>query len=184
MAFPNRNFYMELSDKVNTLLQEANVFEPPVPIKNIAVNWGARVLPYELGEEVSGILVYDNYKGTIGYNSSNHRVRQRFTIAHELGHLIYHVSDNSGKEMFVDKDFIIKFRSEKDYSPKEIRQEREANAFAAFILMPKQFIFSEIKKSKYKELSETEVIEEFAKLFDVSIPAMTYRFADLNISSY
>jgi len=178
-----RSDFKELSSKVKELLLNANVYEPPVPIKIIAANCGARVLPYELGEEVSGILVYENNKGTIGFNSSNHKVRQRFTIAHELGHMIYHVRDN-GKELFVDKDFIIKFRSDKEYTPKEKKQEREANAFAASILMPRDFIFREIKKPFYTGLNETEVIEEFARLFDVSVPAMTYRFADLNINSF
>jgi len=175
--------YKEISFRVKQLLLGLNIIEPPIPIKDIAISCGARVLPYELGDEVSGILVYDNNKGIIGYNSSNHRVRQRFTIAHELGHLLYHVRDNS-KELFVDKDFIIKFRSDKEYTVKETNQERQANAFAASVLMPRDFILSEIKKEKYKGLNETKLIEEFAKLFDVSVPAMTYRFADLNINRY
>jgi len=175
--------YKEIKTKVSELLLSEGIFEPPVPIKSIAVTYGARVLPYELGEEVSGILVFEDNKGIIGYNSSNHRVRQRFTIAHELGHLLYHVKDNA-KELFVDKDFIVKFRSDKEYSSKELNQERQANAFAAALLMPHDFIFSEIKKERYKGMSETRLIEEFAKLFDVSVAAMTYRFADLDINLY
>ncbi len=182
MLFQTQSVFKNLSVKITELLEEANVHQPPVPIKTIASNCGARVLPYDLGEEVSGILIYEDNKATIGFNSTNHKVRQRFTIAHELGHLIYHVRNNE-HELFVDKDFIIKFRSEIEYSAKEKKQEREANAFAAAILMPREFILKEIRKPDYYGMNEQEVIEECAKLFDVSVLAMTYRFADLNINS-
>lgn len=184
MAF-EKNFHRVIHDKVNQLLKEAAIVSAPVPIIKIAEMCGSNVLSYDLGEEVSGLLVVENNKGTIGYNSMNSKVRQRFTIAHELGHLILHVNaQNNSKEIFVDKDFIVKFRSEKQYTPKEARQEREANAFAAAILMPKEFIMSEVRSPKYNGLNETRLIESLAKLFEVSVPAMTYRFADLNIFAY
>lgn len=164
---------------------QAGVFEAPIPIKQVAMMCGAVVVPYELGEEVSGVLVVEGNKGTIGYNNSNSRVRQRFTIAHELGHLMQHVDfNNNPKEFFVDKDFIVKFRSDKKYSPREITQEREANAFAAAILMPQKFIMDELKKSKYRGLNENSLIEHLARVFEVSVPAMTYRLSDLNIYHY
>ena len=180
-----RNFHKEVFETVTKLLVKAGIYMAPVPVKKIAENCGASVLAYNLGEEVSGVLVVEAGKGTIGYNSSNSKVRQRFTIAHELGHLLLHVNTNSkSEELFVDKDFIVKFRSEKQYSPKEARQEREANAFAAAILMPKEFILKEVRNQKYIGYNETTLIEELARLFEVSVPAMTYRFADLNIFAY
>jgi Zn-dependent peptidase ImmA (M78 family) len=106
-------------------------------------------------------------------------LRQRFTIAHELGHYQLHL--HSANEIFVDKDFIVKYRSEKKYSETEIRQEREANQFAAELLMPREFIKAEIIKKKYQRLSEMEFLEKLAKTFDVSVAAMTIRANDLDL---
>jgi len=181
----NIDYYKNLSETVNELLINANITKAPVPIKQIASMCGANVIGYDFGEEISGVLVVEGNKGTIGFNTANSRVRQRFTIAHELGHLKQHVSLNTKeKEFFVDKDFIVKFRSDKQYTSKEIAQERQANAFAAAILMPKKFILEEMKDPKYKGLHETSLIEELAKVFEVSVPAMTYRLSDLNIYRY
>ncbi|RZK48095.1 MAG: ImmA/IrrE family metallo-endopeptidase [Pedobacter sp.] len=180
----NIKYYKELSDTVNKLLSEACVLKAPVPIKQIAKMCGVNVMGYEFGEEISGVLIVEENKATIGFNTENSRVRQRFTIAHELGHFMQHVKSNNKDELFVDKDFIVKFRSDKTYSAKEVTQEREANAFAAALLMPRQFILDEMKEPKYKKLHETKLIEELAKVFEVSVPAMTYRLSDLNIFRY
>jgi Zn-dependent peptidase ImmA (M78 family) len=176
----SRGFYIKIEALVEQALEEANILNAPIPVETIARNCGAVVIPYELGEEVSGVLVVNDSKGVIGYNRSHPKVRQRFTIAHELGHLILHVNKSRKKELFVDKDFIVKLRSNKKYSPTEVRNEREANVFAAAILMPKKLILQELRKEKYAQLTENRLIEELAKIFDVSIQAMTYRFADLN----
>jgi Zn-dependent peptidase ImmA (M78 family) len=153
---------------------------PPVPIKELAQKVGLKVISYDLSEDVSGLLIINDSVATIGYNPNNPKVRQRFTIAHELGHYLLH-TNNSPNEMFIDKDFIVKWRSDKKYTPTEIKQEQAANAFAAAILMPKDLISAEIAKKDYHDLTETEFIEELANVFDVSIQAMSYRLANLNL---
>jgi len=47
--------------------------------------------------------------------------------------------------------------------------------------MPKELIFAELKKEYVKNMSETELIEELAAVFDVSVPAMTFRLTNLNL---
>jgi Zn-dependent peptidase ImmA (M78 family) len=173
-------FYKKLEKQVSELLKKEGITSLPIPVERIARTKGVEVVPYDLGEEVSGVLSINNSKGTIGYNPTQSKVRQRFTIAHELGHFLLHRESN--KEMFVDKDFLVKFRSKKNYTQSERRQESEANAFAAALLMPRDFVLTELNKEKFQVLSELQLIEELAKVFDVSIPAMTYRISDLNIS--
>jgi len=174
------SFYTKIEQQVAEILLEAGITSAPVAVDQIAKSKGASVVPFELGDEVSGVLVVEEDRGTIGYNVAHHKNRQRFTIAHELGHFILHLDKGKSKEMFVDKDFIIKWRYEKTYTPSEFKHEQEANAFAAALLMPRDFLLNELSKPKYAELSETRLIEDLAKVFDVSVPAMTYRFADLN----
>jgi len=178
------SFYTKIEQQVAEILLEAGVTNAPVAVDQIAKSKGASVVPFELGDEVSGVLVVEENRGTIGYNITHHKNRQRFTIAHELGHFILHLDKGKSKEMFVDKDFIIKWRYEKVYTPSEFKHEQEANAFAAALLMPREFLLKELSKAKYIELPENRLIEELAKVFDVSVPAMTYRFADLNKFRY
>ncbi len=171
-------FYKKIENQVDKLIHDQGIKELPIPIEKIARAHGAEVVAYDL-KEASGMLVISKKKGTIGYNASQSKGRQRFTIAHELGHYLLH--SDAKKELFVDRDLIIKFRGEITYTPAELKQESEANAFAAAILMPKSFILQELRNKKYKELTENELIDALAKSFEVSALAMTYRLKDLNL---
>src|SRR3954470_4270018 len=81
--------------------------------------------PYAAGEQPK------QGRYIIGINSSHPETRKRFTIAHEMGHLVLHQLD----QVHVDKQFLVKLRddiSSQAIDPHEI----EANAFAAALLMP------------------------------------------------
>jgi Zn-dependent peptidase ImmA (M78 family) len=168
-----------IEQKANELLHELKITKPPVPVKEMISKMGLSVISYDLSDDVSGILVIENDKGTIGFNPKNSKVRQRFTLAHELGHFLFHKQSKS--EVFIDKDFIVKYRSQKVYTDLEIRHEQEANVFAAALLMPKEMLKAELDKKDYDDLPETEFITAMAKIFDVSIQAMTYRIANANL---
>ena len=68
----------------------------------------------------------------------------RFTIAHELAHYILHTKET---KLFVDKQVL--YRDGKS-STGEILQEREANAFAASLIMPGKLITEEVEKLKHE----------------------------------
>lgn len=168
--------------KAIEVLTKFKVTAAPIPILDIVKRLEIHLIPYDLSEDVSGILIIDDKLGTIGYNPTNSKVRQRFTIAHELGHYLLH--NDSKSEVFIDRDFIVKYRSEKKYTVTEIRQEQEANAFAAAILMPKEIIQAELARADYQDLSENDFIETLSKVFEVSIPAMTYRLSNLDLFGF
>ena len=164
------------------LIKQYKIKKPPIAVENIASKMGLGVIAFNFGDDISGMLVLDNGVGSIGYNPSHTKTRQRFTIAHEMGHFQLHIHNKSKPEqLFVDKDFLVKFRNATKYTAQEFNQEREANAFAAALLMPKEFIVKEINKEAYKNLPEIELISKLAEVFNVSIPAMTYRLNNLNI---
>ncbi|MFT3701214.1 MAG: ImmA/IrrE family metallo-endopeptidase [Agriterribacter sp.] len=168
--------YMQIAEaSAKELIRQFKVKTPPVPVHDIARRLGLDVIGYDLGDDISGTLVIENGKGYIGFNPAHSKKRQRFTIGHELGHFKLHHSNNN---LFVDKDFIVKYRSSNSYTPKELLQEQQANAFSAALLMPDDFIRAELEN--LSNLSEIELIETLAKLFDVSVPAMTYRLNNLN----
>ena len=66
-----------------------------------------------------------------GVNSLHAPVRQRFTIAHELGHAVLHAREG----IHLDQAFRLRFRDQTSamaIDPEEI----DANSFAAELLMP------------------------------------------------
>lgn len=158
------------------ILDDLNIKSLPIPVNKIAEFRGLAIKPYDLGEDVSGVLVIKNGKGTIGINPSESSVRQRFTIAHELGHYELH---NDGDELFVDKGFKVLFRDQNS-SKGEIKKEQEANAFAAALLMPEKFIRKEIERNSF-DLTDEDSMKKLAKTFNVSVPAMTYRISNLGL---
>jgi Zn-dependent peptidase ImmA (M78 family) len=158
------------------ILDSLGINSLPVPVDEIAKKRGLDIKAFDLGEKVSGVLVMDAGKGTIGYSPTESKVRQRFTIAHELGHYELHKQDSG---LFIDKDFTVLFRDENSSSG-EIKKEQEANAFAAALLMPEKLLIDEIKNHNF-DLGEDNSMKELAKLFNVSVPAMTFRIANLNL---
>lgn len=168
-------------EKITTqILEQLNIKELPIPVERIVLERGLEIKPYDLGENVSGVLVINNGVGVIGYSPKEKRVRQRFTIAHELGHYELHRHE-SETGLFIDKQFKVEFRNQ-DSSTGEIKREREANAFAAALLMPEKLLIKEIEKY-HLDLSDDDSYNELAKHFDVSVSAMTFRINNLNILS-
>jgi len=161
----------DIAQKAYDLLGENPTL--PIPVDAIVMKSNVRLLPFDLGENISGVLVIDNGEATIGYNKNEHRVRNRFTIAHELGHFILH----KNKDLFVDKGFKVMFRGSVN-GDNYNREEVEANEFAANLLMPEKLLREEIEKLNL-DFTEEASIKQLAKKFDVSTIAMSFRIAKL-----
>lgn len=170
---------MERIEQITTdLLQELDLMHLPIPVKKIIKSKGIKLSSFDLGEDVSGVLVIENGKARIGYSPSEPKVRQRFTLAHELGHFALHVRGTKNN-IFVDSTKVM-FRR-KGSTPKEYTQEKQANSFAAALLMPKVLIKQEINKlnKNLSYLNDDIIIESLAAKFQVSEIAMTYRLMNL-----
>jgi Zn-dependent peptidase ImmA (M78 family) len=167
MSRPISNYkFKQVTDITFQMVVAANILKAPVNVDAIAKSCGVAIEKTDLGDEVSGLLVSQGDQAVIAYSPHQGEQRRRFTIAHELGHFILH-KDSEGDTVFVDKDFIVKYRSNKIYSEIELKQEQEANAFAASLLMPKEFIFDELNSERLRNMSESDLIPELAKIFDV-----------------
>lgn len=115
----------------------------------------------------------------IASSSSDHYYRQRFTLAHELGHYVLHKSMiGSG----VDDDR--KYRSTElgDLYNTKIDEfhERQANAFAASILMPESLL-TEYIKTRSEEISSMPDLADMAKAFQVSTAALRWRLKNVGL---
>lgn len=156
------------------LLKRGHVTRAPVPVEKLAGLLDAEIVLQPFSGEISGI-VHRNKDGSavIGVNSLHTILRQRFTIAHELGHLLLHTDEN----LHVDKNFPIGLRSE--ISGKSVNEnEIEANQFAAALLMPPDLLAKDIKPFIGKDV--LFAIRKLAKKYRVSEQAMSIRLSSLH----
>ena len=112
----------------------------PVDVEGLAMDLGITVNYAYLAPEISGELVQTDSKDyEININAEDPHTRQRFTLAHEIGHFVYH-RDLIGDGL--DDDRAYRSTATGSYHNKRIgpRQETDANKFAASLLMPQSLI--------------------------------------------
>lgn len=165
-----------IENKAREVLRETRTSQLPVPVDLVARRLGLVVEPVPLGDEISGLLVVRDGKGTIGVNRSHSLVRQRFTIAHECGHYVLH---RDGSELFIDKGYTAVYRDARSSKGGE-RGEIQANQFAAALLIPRELVLEEIRNNNF-DLGNEAVLEDLAKEFQVSLSAMSFRLSNLGI---
>ncbi len=124
----------------------------------------------EGGGDVSGFLLRKGGKPIIGVNATQHLNRQRFTIAHELGHFFLHEFDG----IHLDKTFHRNGISSLGVSSQEI----EANTFAAELLMPDYMVKRELLAIR-GDLITDDAVSQLANHFGVSTQAMGIRLSNL-----
>jgi Zn-dependent peptidase ImmA (M78 family) len=166
---------------VQRLLTEHHIQSAPVPIQAIAQSLGVKIQQKATEDELSGFL----YKApkldltVIGVNAIHHPNRQNFTIAHELGHFLLHDIN----DVHVDRQFKVWLRNETSSQGVDVR-EKEANLFAAELLMPVQFVEKDIAEIGTVDLLDDEgILAELAGRYGVSTQAMTFRLAYLGYIS-
>ena len=133
-----------------------------------------RYVPFD--GQMSGLLhrSENGNRVVIGVNSRHPTVRQRFSIAHELGHLALHEP-----AFQIDQHAFVSFRNSKSSGASDPR-EIEANQFAAALLMPEALLTACVE-----QLGENPDVEDsirrLAQRFDVSTQAMSIRLTSLGV---
>lgn len=167
---------------VEQLLSSAKVLAPPVPVDQIIRSQGIEITRKRFDDETSGLIYVDPNSGyaVIGLNVNHSKTRQRFTLAHELGHFLLHKQQSGGLHVD-DQDFFLRFRDHHSSDGSD-RDEREANAFAAELLMPSVFLERDTKKLQDGvSLSDETVLRELASTYGVSLQALSFRLVNLGI---
>jgi Zn-dependent peptidase ImmA (M78 family) len=125
------------------VLQTNRVISFPVRVDKIAQVYA--LLVYEqMDDDISGILLplqksHNGKDWAIVVNKTHARVRQRFTVAHELGHLILHGYTTP----HADRGYKLRFRSS-TAAQGSVWEEVEANQFAAELLMPEGLLLEKL----------------------------------------
>lgn len=131
--------------------------KPPVRVDVIARWLGYQVvLLYSVGEEFSGLVSI--HQRLIGVNGRHQRRRRRFSVAHELAHIL------------------LKHPPESHCTAREIKlYNAEADQCAGEILVPGQLLLPMV--------STTRKLSALARTFDVSEEAMEVRLRELKLAT-
>lgn len=155
--------------------QEHGEQKIPVDVNSIAKKLGAKVISREYEEsDLCGMIYREDGITIIGINEKHPPTRQRFTIAHEIGHLVMH-GELLGK-VHVDEAFGVKLKRDGRSSLGQDQLEIEANKFAAELLIPTHQLKIDIKDAYFDAESGPVTL---AKKYNVSTQAISIKLAEL-----
>ena len=106
--------------------------------------------------KIEGLTVVDKLGTSFSYERDNPKVKQNFTLCHELGHFILKHDGNYFAESIANQENLL---------------EREANIFSAVVLMPDIVLLSKIYYS-------CETFHQVQNSLDVSKQALFFRLLD------
>lgn len=146
----------------------SEVITPHVIALELGLKWSTN----NYGSAFEGLLEYKAGKFHVYINTKSdehlYTPRVRFSFAHELGHYIIDDHRNALMQPGVKPHGSITLMS-------DLRVEREADLFAACLLMPE----SRIKQDVYRQKFNFALIDMISKKYQVSITAALLRFIAL-----
>lgn len=172
---------LAIEEQVSLLLHQHGITKPPVPVDRLIRLLGIKIVMKSMDNKVSGFILQENGKSLIAVNSFHPAVRQRFTMAHELGHFLLKHKPNG---MIVDdNDFPLLWRDDKAAQGSNAH-EREANLFASALLMPHDLLEKDLQHLRNVATHNDTFIKTLAKKYGVSPQALLLRLSRLsNFSS-
>jgi len=170
---------------MNMLHKEDNIMEENA-IKNKAIEMYDKKGAIDIVSlaDTLGIKIYGTDKGnsyikekdncfSIYVNTSHTKERQRFSIAHEMAHFIYHKNDIIRNDR-IDREDVCSLSS---------FEENKADELAAELLMPKEIVAKYIKEHFMVEGNSCiteKIVLTFAKHFCVSTMSALVRLRKLS----
>lgn len=165
-----------MRQRINDL---TSAYDGPIPVIDIANKLAIKVFMTDaLHSDESGLIRKEGDDYVIYVNRSHPLTRQRFTIAHEIGHFIAHKDVLDAHKEFIDRSKsvfeptpLMMHRDEMPKDADQLRKERTANTLAALLLMPERNFRQAWEKSP--------TVEGVAEHLKVSAAAATVRAKEL-----
>lgn len=169
----------QIEQKASELLAIYNLDETPVNLYDICNRLGIKKVDIEFkkydGDYIlGGIKRYNEDDIKIFVNDKDGYERQRFTIAHEIGHYYLGHLDNTDTNQFM-------YLERRDGYNTNNPIERQANQFAAALLMNKKTIEEKFNTLREIGLSTHSIEEVLADMFGVSRQSVKYRLKNLRL---
>ncbi len=158
---------------VNKLIEDRGYDKPPFLPEEFARLQGVkRIVKTELGETSAVLLRFpDGY--AIKVNEKHHPVRQNFSVAHEIGHILF---SELKLEHYINSIEYRTFNPQAKARTREKARERLCDIAATELLMPEQVF----KKYLTNFGLSVNSIEPLAHIFRTSIQATAFRIAEVN----
>jgi Zn-dependent peptidase ImmA (M78 family) len=157
--------------------------EPPVPVDFIAeALYGLQIKFRDvISRSTKVVATLSVSEKTIYVQSGRHHKSIRYSIAHELGHWILHVSQLYERNDSFDNPILRSNqleRSNRKFSKRQRldHQESDAHCFARALLCPTSILWREAKQF---ETIDFEALKELAGEFNVSNQVMLYRLKEV-----
>ena len=152
------------------IIREALKLNTPVPVENIPRMLGGKLsFLSELDQGMEAMITKRGEEFEISIKEDVYPLRQRFSIAHELGHLVLHMGYLSNNELWRESESykdIVYYRN--GFSIEEV----EANEFAGALLMPEEEFVEVAEDNLYEGVY---ALEPIARHFQVSVDAVKVR---------
>lgn len=163
----NYKKYQQARDAAWKMLIDCQITELPVNVGQICRHYGWRLTSYQAGQkaiaalgladltkQTDGFCLYSGGRYYIFYDDTMPHTRQRFTVAHEIGHIMLgHIGDEQCT------------RINREPAADDTPEETQANQFAARILAPAWVLHS------IHALTPAEI----ADACEISITAASFR---------
>ena len=163
----------EIEKLASDLLERHGITSAPIDPVVLADAHGIMVHNAVFAEDgISGLIAKRGDNVTLLVNANDAPVRKRFTIAHELGHLLLHLNDTQHGD-FIDTDLLRTADPFNEVPLEHKREEVQANQFAAALLMPERLV-----KQAFRVTGDLGTLSD---MFKVSQTAMSYRLAGLGL---
>jgi Zn-dependent peptidase ImmA (M78 family) len=167
----------DIEQKAQQFLARHGVTGAPVPVEDMARSEYIQVVRSPTAGQESGFLLRNDRGVMIGINGNESPRRQRFTIAHELGHWLLH----DGRPLIVDHTVRINQRNEVSSAASD-QEEIDANAFAAALLMPYHLVNESATRWINSGFNTPDKLtQQLANEFAVSTQAMNWRLVNLGV---
>lgn len=165
----------EIEQRARQMLRDHNMLDMAVDPVRLANTAGVKVYNAKFGDEtLHGLIATRGGTAKVYVNADDASARKRFTIAHELGHFVLHLSNREGEFIDDADNFRQPIEPDADWTLQR-RQEWEANVFAAALLMDADAV-----RKKWQEIGD---LEGMARWFQVSPQAMAIRLNELGLEA-
>ena len=154
----NYKDYQHSRDMAWRILLDLNIRELPISVSAVCRSLGIPIKLYEGEEGEDGYSTVVNGAPVIFVRADCHRPRQRFTAAHELGHIL---TGHTGQYELVNRE----------PSSKDNPIEQEANVFASRLLAPACVLWG----------CGVQSAKEIQQLCDISRQAAEYRMQRMRV---
>lgn len=167
LFYMTRTRYNEIYDKVSLFKEKNDISGVVVNLRKVCENIGVKVIPYNLGE-VSSVIMMEPGNICIGVGLSQNSSIRQFGIAHSLGHLALHQSMG---EIFIDVNYLVK-KYKENVKKLDVQREEEANVYASLLLISDEQLMQECKSPAKNEEC---LLKRIAKKYNMPLHMVVYR---------